>query len=63
MNDARHTDRDMRAEINHYDYSGIDEHPGVVPKWLLFVCAALLIWSVYYLLQYWREPGIGGLGG
>jgi N-terminal domain of cytochrome oxidase-cbb3, FixP len=44
-------------ELSHYEYSGIDERHGVVPKWLLFVYAALLIWMVYYLVHYWTNQG------
>ena len=52
-----------QAEISHYEHAGIDERHGVVPRWLLLVVAALVIWSIYYLLHYWTEPGIGGFGG
>ena len=53
----------VATEISRYEYAGIDERHGVVPTWLVCVCAALVIWSIYYLLHYWQEPGIGGLGG
>jgi hypothetical protein len=63
MKDAKTGDRHVDAEINHYDYSGIDERHGIVPAWLLCVCVALVIWSVYYVFHFWRAPGIGGFGG
>lgn len=37
-----------------YAQSGIRERHGSVPLWLKFVVAGLLVWSVYYLIQFWR---------
>jgi N-terminal domain of cytochrome oxidase-cbb3, FixP len=44
-------------EIGHYDYSGIDERHGFLPKWLLGVYVILLIWMVYYLIRFWTDKG------
>ena len=39
-----------------YQDSGIIEHPGRVPVWLYFVIIGLLVWGVYYLLEFWSQP-------
>jgi hypothetical protein len=41
-----------------YEYrdSHIRERHGYVPKWLWFVTAGLLVWSIYYLVIYWNAP-------
>lgn len=45
------------SEISHYEFSGIDERHGTIPKWLAVVYVALLIWMVYYLVQFWTDKG------
>lgn len=44
-------------EVSHYEFSGIDERHGVVPKWLGAVYVVLLIWMVYYLIRFWTDRG------
>jgi hypothetical protein len=51
------TDRNEHSEaedIEHYEFSNIDEHHGGVPKWLAGVYIALGIWMIYYLIRYWQ---------
>jgi hypothetical protein len=50
-------DNNKKGEISHYEYSGIDERHGFVPKWLILVYGALLVWMVYYLVHYWTNQG------
>jgi hypothetical protein len=45
------------GEISHYEFSGIDERHGAIPKWLAVVYLALLIWMVYYLVRFWTDKG------
>jgi hypothetical protein len=37
-----------------YKGAGIRERHGAVPLWLKVVVAGLLVWSVYYLIQFWN---------
>jgi hypothetical protein len=46
---------DEHPEISHYEFSGIDERHGVIPKWLGAVYVILLIWMVYYLVRFWTD--------
>lgn len=39
-----------------YQHAGIKERDGHIPFWLILVAAGLIIWSVYYTIQYW-SPG------
>ena len=48
---------DEPPEISHYEFSGIDERHGVIPKWLGAVYVILLIWMVYYLIRFWTDKG------
>lgn len=36
-----------------YAQSGIRERHGSIPLWLKFVVIGLLVWSVYYVVQFW----------
>jgi hypothetical protein len=45
------------GEISRYEFSGIDERHGKIPKWLGFVYVSLLIWMVYYLVRFWTDKG------
>jgi len=36
-----------------YQQAGIRERHGAIPLWLKLVVASLLVWSVYYLIQFW----------
>src|SRR5713226_793917 len=36
-----------------YEQSGIRERHGAVPLWLKLVVTGLLLWGVYYMIQYW----------
>lgn len=48
-------DHEREAErVYHYRHAGIRERDGAVPLWLMLVVLGLLIWSVYYLIQYWN---------
>ncbi|HTN43229.1 MAG TPA: hypothetical protein VMN77_05460 [Nitrospiria bacterium] len=40
-------------EVYRYQDSGIAERHGKIPLWLTLVSIALLIWGVYYTIQYW----------
>ena len=42
-------------EIHRYEYSGIEERLGKVPKWLIIVYAALTVWGIYYLWAFWSH--------
>jgi hypothetical protein len=44
-------------ELEEYAGGEIRVRHGIVNRWLLVVYLALLLWSVYYLFEYW-----GGLG-
>ena len=50
-------DKPGSSEISHYEFSGIDERHGKIPKWLGAVYVALLIWMVYYLIRFWTDKG------
>jgi hypothetical protein len=45
------------GEVEHYAQGEIRVRRGIVNAWLLVVYAALAIWAVYYLFEFW-----GGLG-
>jgi hypothetical protein len=36
-----------------YRHAGIKERDGHIPFWLILVVVGLLLWSVYYTIQYW----------
>lgn len=36
-----------------YTSAGIREREGHIPRWLIWLAVALLIWSTYYLFSYW----------
>jgi hypothetical protein len=37
-----------------YRSAGIRERHGLIPWWLHLVVVALLIWSLYYMLEFWN---------
>jgi hypothetical protein len=37
-----------------YTSAGIRERHGRIPLWLLLVVATLLVWSLYYMVQFWN---------
>jgi len=37
-----------------YRHAGIKERDGHIPFWLTLVVVGLLIWSIYYTVQYWN---------
>jgi hypothetical protein len=45
------------SELNRYEFSGIEERHGFIPKWLAGVYVVLLIWMVYYLVRFWTDKG------
>jgi hypothetical protein len=36
-----------------YRHAGIEERDGRIPLWLTLVVVGLLLWSIYYAVQYW----------
>jgi hypothetical protein len=36
-----------------YRHAGIKERDGRIPLWLTLVVVGLLLWSIYYTVQYW----------
>jgi hypothetical protein len=48
---------DHDAEINRYEFSGIEERHGIVPKWLAAVYIVMFIWMVFYLISFWTDHG------
>src|SRR3989442_10007282 len=40
-------------EVYLYADAGIQERHGAIPMWLKIVVTGLLLWGVYYLIQYW----------
>jgi hypothetical protein len=49
--------KDEHSEISRYEFSGIEERHGAIPKWLGGVYVVLLIWMVYYLIRFWTDKG------
>ncbi len=45
-----------RNEVFLYKDSGIRERHGRIPPWLVAVAIALIVWSVYYVVTYWKPP-------
>jgi hypothetical protein len=41
------------GEVYLYKDSGIRERHGAVPFWLQLVAYGLIIWGIYYTIQYW----------
>lgn len=37
-----------------YRHAGIEERDGRIPLWLTLVVVGLLLWSIYYAIQYWN---------
>jgi hypothetical protein len=48
--------RSEEKRAYRYRHAGIEEHEGRIPLWLTLVVVGLLIWSVYYTIQFW-SPG------
>lgn len=49
--------RDHSTDTSRYEFSGIEERHGIVPRWLAAVCVVLLVWMAYYLIAYWKDRG------
>ena len=49
------TDMTEKGDDEAYLYAdaGIQERHGAIPMWLKLVVTGLLLWGVYYLIQYW----------
>jgi hypothetical protein len=47
------SDVTKKEEEYLYKQSEIRERHGAVPWWLKLVAVGLLVWSVYYLVQFW----------
>jgi hypothetical protein len=45
------------AEVRRYEFSGIEERRGIVPRWLVVVSAVLFVWMIVYLIQFWTDRG------
>jgi hypothetical protein len=43
-----------REETYLYGSSGIRERHGRVPIWLQLVVIGLIVWGIYYLIQFWN---------
>lgn len=39
-----------------YKDSGIHENRGYIPFWLILVAIALVVWSIYYMVENWAPP-------
>ena len=48
---------DHDSEINRYEFSGIEERHGIVPKWLAAVYIVMFVWMVFYLVNFWTDHG------
>ena len=46
-----------KGDISRYEFSGIEERHGIVPKWLAVVYAVLFVWMVFYLVRFWTDHG------
>ncbi len=46
-----------KSRISRYEFSGIEERHGIIPKWLMAVYAVMFLWMVYYLVGYWTDHG------
>lgn len=42
-----------KKDVYEYQDSGIIEGHAEIPKWLIAVFIALIIWGVYYTITYW----------
>lgn len=51
----------MKKDEKETYLAGIESYEGGVPRWLIIVFSALIIWGIYYLIAYWggMGPGIG----
>lgn len=45
----------MEERPYRYRHAGIEEREGHIPLWLMLVVAGLLLWSVYYTIQFWSQ--------
>src|ERR1700721_4416461 len=45
-----------KSEISRYEFSGIEERHGIIPKWLAAVYAVMFLWMVDYLDGFLRAP-------
>jgi hypothetical protein len=50
-----------RTRVESYARGEVRVYHGIVNTWLLVVYAALAVWGVYYLFEYWGGlgPGLG----
>lgn len=44
------------GEVFLYKDSGIHENRGYIPFWLILVAIALVVWSIYYMVENWSPP-------
>ena len=49
-------EREKASQEEEYLYrsAGIRERHGRIPLWLLLVVVVLLVWSLYYMLEFWN---------
>lgn len=45
-----------QGDVFYYKDSGIRERHGRIPPWLVLVAVALIIWSIYYVVAFWKPP-------
>jgi uncharacterized membrane-anchored protein len=53
VNEPGHNEQDTER----YEFSGIEERRGGVPKWLLVVYLVMFVWMICYLIKYWTDHG------
>jgi hypothetical protein len=49
-------------ELEEYSGGYITARHGTIPAWLLVVYAALFVWALYYLVNFWGGVGPGRIG-
>jgi hypothetical protein len=46
-----------KADDKETYLGGVESYEGKVPTWLIVVFTALILWAIYYLIDFW-----GGFG-
>lgn len=46
------------APMKEYEYkqAGIRVRSGLIPLWLILVAIGLIVWGIYYIIQFWNPP-------
>ena len=50
-------DGEHKTDISRYEFSGIEERHGHIPKWLAAVYVVMFTWMVFYLVRFWTDRG------